>query len=116
MQLDDIAGLGIETNDIHPARQGLEIDPGPDRLPEFVHHVEGILVRIKYGGLEHGAAARLKVIDPRLNGRLYSRHEIITEDARSVNGLEAVPESRDHHIYSFLCHKQASQFVPNPQD
>ena len=47
VQLDDIAGLGIETDHVHSASECLQVRVGSGGLAKRIHHVERVFVAVK---------------------------------------------------------------------
>ena len=90
MELDDVPGLGVETDDVDASCEGLEVGVRACDSPELVHHREGVLVRVEVESLEAGATACLEVPDASFPGGLDRRHEVLCEDTRSIDGLETV--------------------------
>jgi len=98
MELDDVPGLGIQTHHVDSPGQGLEVGLRAGGLAEIIHHDEGIFVGVEIGGLEHGAAARLEMLDSRRRRRLDYGEKVSGKDPRPVNGLKPVPEGGAHEM------------------
>ncbi len=70
MQLDDVARLRIEADDVHAAGKRLQIGVRTGGLPKRIHHVERIFVAIEIQRLESRAAARLEPAECRRHAPL----------------------------------------------
>ena len=104
MEFDDLAGGGVEGDDVDAAGEGLEVGIGATGLAEAIHQLVGVVVEVEDGGLEHGAAAGLEPGDAGVAGGFDGGEEIIGEDARAEYGLEAVAEGGAHELDLFLGH------------
>ena len=104
MQLDDIARLRLQADDINSARQGLQVGVGAGHFAEGIGHREGVFVTIEVEGLETRAAAGFEVVYTSVLGRGDGGQEIGGKDPRSVDRLEAVAESSAHKANFFLTH------------
>ena len=103
MELDHVARLGLETDDVDAAGEGLEVRVRSG-LAELVHHVEGVFLAVEVAGLEARAAASLEPADARVVCGLDGREEILGENACADDGLEAIAECGAHELDVFLCH------------
>ena len=101
MEVDDIAGLAGETNHVHAAGEGLEVDFRTDGFPPEIHHFEGIFLAIEIESLKTGTAADFQMIDPGIHRRLESGQKIFGLDAGTEAGLESVTE-RTVHEFDFF--------------
>ena len=104
MQIDDIAGLGIQAHHIHATGQGLQICIGPRSFAEAIHHLESIFLAIKVEGLETRTPTRFEVANARIASRFQGWKEIRGKDAGSVDGLESIAEGGTHELNFFLTH------------
>ena len=102
VQLDDVAGLRIESDDVDAAGQRLQVRVRSGRLAKRVHHVERVFVAVEVQRLEARAAAGLEVADARVAGRFERGQKVLGEDAGSEDGLKAVPERRTHEVLTFF--------------
>ena len=102
VELDDVGGLAVQAHHVHAAGEGLQVRIGAG-LAEGVHHVEGVFTAVEVAALEARTAAGLEPADARIVGGLDRGHEILGEDARAVDGLEAVAE-RGAHELDLLAH------------
>jgi hypothetical protein len=101
MHLDNVAWLGVQSNNIDPSGEGLQVGVWACYPSEFVHHVESVFIGIEVQRLEPGTAACLEVTDSGIAGSFDCRHEILGEYSGSVDRLESVSESRTHKINLF---------------
>ena len=91
MELDHVARLAFKANDVHAARERLQIGLRR-RLAELVHHVEGIFLTVEVAALEPGAAARLEPANASRVSLLHAWEEILGENSRTDHGLKSVTE------------------------
>ena len=103
VQLDHVARLRLESDDVDAARKSLEVRLG-SRLAELVHHLERVLLAVEVAALEPRAAAGLEPADAGLVRFLDAGKEVFGENARADDGLEAVAERSEHEFYCFLGH------------
>jgi hypothetical protein len=103
--------LGVETDDVDAAGEGLEVGIGTGDFAEAVHHVEGVFVAVEVERLEAGAAAGFEVRDAGIDAGLDGRHEILGEDAGAVAGLKTVAKGGAHDFYLFFGHNDISSGV-----
>ena len=109
VELDDVGGLAVKAHHVHAAREGLEIRVGAG-LAEGIHDVEGVLPAVEVAALEARTAAGLEPTDASIVSRLHRRHEILGENARAVDGLEAVTEGGAHEL-DLLAHCETLTFL-----
>jgi len=110
VQLDDVAALGVQADDVHPPGQRLEVRVGSGCSPKAIHHVEGIFIAKEVEGLEPGAPACFKVRDAGFPCGLDGRKEVVHEDASPEDRLEAVPECRVHNLHLALADSDRHRF------
>jgi len=98
VQPDDVTRLRVEADDVHAARQRLQIRLRTGSCPETVHHRESVLSTVEVERLEAGAAAGFEVVDPGIPCRFEGGQEVGRQNARSVDGLKAVAERGAHEV------------------
>ena len=98
VQPDDVTRLRVEADDVHAARQRLQIRLRTGSCPEAVHHRESVLSTVEVERLEAGAAAGFEVVDPGIPCRFEGGQEVGRQNARSVDGLKAVAERGAHEV------------------
>ena len=101
MKIDDIAGLGGKTHNVHTAGEGLQVHIGTHSSSPEIHHFKGIFLAVEIQTLETGAAADFNVGDPGIFSRCESRKEIFSFYAGSEAGLKTVSEGAIHKFYFF---------------
>ena len=103
VKLDHVGALTLQADDVHAARERLQVGLGSGPA-ERVHHVERILLAVEVAALEPRAAAGLEPADACRVCLLDAGEEVFGENARADDGLEPVAERREHEFYVFLCH------------
>ena len=103
MEVDDIAGLGGEADDVDAAGEGLEVDVRTDGRAPLVHHFKGVFLAVEVEALEAGAAADFDVGDAGFDRGFESGKEVVGFDTGAEAGLESVTE-RAVHEFDFFCH------------
>jgi hypothetical protein len=98
MQLDDVARLGFQPDDVDTPSEGLQIRIGASRFAKRVHHLEGVFVAVEVQRLEPRATAGFEVVNARISGRFERWEKVFCQNARAVDGLEAVTERRTHEV------------------
>jgi len=80
VEVDNVAGLGGETDYVDAAGEGLEVDVGTDGRAPFVHHFKGVFLAVEIEALEACAAADFDVVDAGFDSGFESGEEIIGFD------------------------------------
>jgi len=47
VEVDDVPGLGVKSNDVDTARQGLQVCICSGYFAELVHHFEGVFIGVE---------------------------------------------------------------------
>ena len=105
MQLDDVARLRFQSDQVDPPRQALQLRIRTGRFPERIHHRESIFVAVGVERLKPLTSTRLEVGDPRISSRFDGRQKIPGENAGVIHGLESITEGCTHEVY-FFAHAQ----------
>ena len=107
MQVNDVAGLGYQTNHVSSTGEGLKIYIRTNHRTDFIHNFKSILLAVKIAALEESTAANFKIGGAGLQ-RGFNRGSIVFKFyARSETGLKTVAE-RSIHVRDFFSH------LPNP--
>ena len=103
MKLNHVGRLRLKTDHVDTTRKRLEIRLRC-RLAEGIHHVKRILLAVEVAALETSTATRLKPANARIVGLRDTGEEILGENARTDNTLEAVAKRREHVLNRLLGH------------